>query len=307
MVVERIVSFLPSATELIYELNGESMLKAVTHECDYPDDAKCKSKVITSTFNPEKMNSEEIDQITNKLIREGKDIFELDLMVLKNANPDLVICQTTCEVCAAHTNLIDKALKVLQKKPIILSIDPHNIKEIIQSVTKLAEIINRKEKGKALENNLKERVNQLNKKTYSHRPKTLAIEWIKPFFTAGHWIPEMIRIAGGENLISNVGEQSRKMRFEDISKADPEIIVMMPCGFSAERALQEYSDLLENDKDWKKLNAVKNNQIFFANANSFFSKPSIRTITGIEILAKILHPKEFRDLEIPEKSFLRKK
>ncbi len=117
----------------------------------------------------------------------------------------------------------------------------------------------------------------------------------------------MIKIAGGKNLISNVGEHSRKMSFEDISKADPEIIVMMPCGFSAERTLQEYSDFLENDKDWKKLNAVKNNQIFFVNANAFFSKPSIRTITGIEILAKIIHPKEFRDLEIPEKSFLRKK
>ena len=307
MVIERIVSFLPSATELIYELNAESMLKAVTHECTYPEEAKNKPKVINSVFNPETMSSEEIDQITTKLMQEGKNIFELDLKVLKDANPDLVIGQTTCEVCAAHTNLIDQAVVCLEKKPMVYSMDPHSIEEIIQSVIEISKIINTEEKGIALEKKLRKRINQLKEKTYSHRPKTLAIEWIKPFFTAGHWVPEMIEIAGGKNIISKTGEHSRRMSLEEIEKADPEIIIMMPCGFDAKRALKEYVDELENNESWNNLNAVKNNQVFFVDANSFFSKPSIRTITGIEILTKIIHSSESENLEIPENSFLYKK
>ena len=137
------------------------------------------------------------------------------------------------------------------------------------------------------------------------KPRVLAIEWIDPFFTAEHWVPEMIEFAGGENMISKSGEHSRRLKFEEISSIDPELIILMPCGFGVKRTLLEYESTLKNNKEWSKLKAVKNNRVFAVDANSYFSKPSIRTIIGLEILAKIIQPEKFRKISIPEESFLR--
>jgi len=147
------------------------------------------------------------------------------------------------------------------------------------------------------------KISHIKKLSNSRKTKVLAIEWIDPFFTAGHWVPEMIESAGGINMISKKGERSRKMTFYEISKSDPEIIILMPCGFNAERAVEEYNKILKNNPDWIKLRAVKNKKIFAVDANSFFSKPSIRTITGLEILAKIIQPKNFVNLSVPSNSF----
>ena len=135
------------------------------------------------------------------------------------------------------------------------------------------------------------------------RPRVLAIEWVEPFFTAGHWVPEMIQIAGGENLVSKAGEHSRRMNFDEISNSEPDIIILMPCGFDTNRIVSEYKKILEKDHRWNSLKAVKNQSVYAVDANSFFSKPSIRTIEGIEILAKIIHPKEFEDVLVPKNSF----
>ncbi|WP_445082618.1 ABC transporter substrate-binding protein [Candidatus Nitrosotenuis sp. DW1] len=135
----------------------------------------------------------------------------------------------------------------------------------------------------------------------------LCIEWIDPFFTSGHWIPQMIEIAGGVNSISTTGEHSRRMTIDEVENADPDIIVMMPCGFDTKRTASECTEVLQNNQRWKKLRAIENSQVFAVDANSYFSKPSIRTITGIEILAKIIHPQEFSDIKTPENSFRRLK
>ncbi|WP_420888010.1 ABC transporter substrate-binding protein [Candidatus Nitrosotenuis chungbukensis] len=135
----------------------------------------------------------------------------------------------------------------------------------------------------------------------------LCIEWIDPFFTSGHWVPQMIEIAGGVNSISATGEHSRRMTIDEVEKADPDIIVMMPCGFDTKRTESECTEVLQNNQRWKKLRAIENSQVFAVDANSYFSKPSIRTITGIEILAKIIHPQEFSDIKTPENSFRRLK
>jgi len=134
-------------------------------------------------------------------------------------------------------------------------------------------------------------------------PTVLAIEWIEPFFTAGHWIPEMIEFAGGINLISKTGEHSRRMDLVEVKNSDPDIIILMPCGFDTVRTLSEYDAILKNNSAWNSLNAVKNNQVFAVDANSFFSKPSIRTVDGLEILAKIIQPDKFKDLTVSDGSF----
>ena len=303
MAVKRIVSFLPSATELIYELGSEELLFGVTHECKYPKEAQTIPQVINSVIDSEKLSSNEINTQTCQLLTEGKEIFILDEKILKEANPDLIITQKTCEVCAAFTSQVDKAIQILPKKPTIYSMDPHNLEEILTSVIEIGGILDKTKRSKEIRLELEKRINHVKEFLNQKKPRILAIEWIEPFFTAGHWIPEMIEFAGGINMISKKGEHSRKMNIEEIVESDPEIIILMPCGFGTKRTIEEYNKFLKNNSKWNNLRAVKNKKIFAVDANSFFSKPSIRTITGLEILAKIIHPERFEDLSVPNDSF----
>ncbi len=303
MPIKRIVSFLPSATELLYEFGVQDNLYGVTHECKYPQEANSKPQIIESVINSEELTSKEIDTMTCQLLNDKKDIFILNEKNLVESNPDLIISQETCEVCAAYTNQVNKALQILEKKPKLYSMDPHNLNEIINSVTELGKILGKETKAKEIIDSLKKRIQNVRKLQNNKSPKVLAIEWIEPFFTAGHWIPEMIQIAGGTNMISKIGEHSRRLEFQEIIKSDPDIIIMMPCGFDTKRTILEYNSILKENKKWNSLKAVKNNQIFAVDANSFFSKPSIRTIEGLEILGKIIHPDKFNDLHVSKGSF----
>ena len=303
MVTQRIVSFLPSATELLYEFGVDDKLFGVTHECKYPEGAKLKPQVISSVINSDDLSSNEINTITCTLLNEGKNIFELNKENLIDANPDLIISQETCEVCAAYTNQVKSALEILPNKPELYSMDPHNLKEIIQSVTKLGQILNKEKKSVEIVNSLERRIQHIQNSEKKLIPKVLAIEWIEPFFTAGHWIPQMIEFAGGINLISKTGEHSRRMDMDEVVNSKPDIIIFMPCGFDTDRTVQEYESILHNNPGWNSLQAVKNNQIYAVDANSFFSKPSIRTIDGLEILAKIIQPEKFKNLIVPDNSF----
>ena len=305
MTINRIVSFLPSATELIYELGLEDYLYGVTHECTYPQKASLKPQVISSVIDSEKLTSKEIDTLTCTLLNEGKDIFVLNRKNLLDADPDLIISQETCEVCAAYTNQVNDALKILQhKKPIIHSMNPHSIQEILDSVLNLGKILKKEERALEITSSLKKRINFIKENQKNQvKPKVLAIEWIEPFFTAGHWVPEMIEIAGGKNQISVTGEHSRRMKIEEIIKVNPDIIIIMSCGFDTKRIISEYNNILKENQSWNLLDAVKNKKVFAVDANSFFSKPSIRTIEGLEILAKIIQPSNFRKIKVSGNSF----
>ena len=302
---KRIVSFLPSATELIYELEAQNKLFGVTHECDYPIDAVNKPRVIESVFNPEKMSSKEIDDKICSLSEKGEDIYRLVQKNLVDAKPDVIISQEICEVCSAYTNQVKRAVDILDNKPEIYSMSPHNIQGILQCVKEISEIIDESYKGVELLKTLNSRISIMKERKIENRPKVLGIEWIKPFFTAGHWVPEMIEYAGGINMITKSEEHSRKMKIEEIEDADPDVLILMPCGFNVEKTISEYRNFLENDSRWNKLRAVKQDRVFAVDANSFFSKPSIRIFTGIEILGKILHPEIFSSLEVPSDSFLK--
>jgi len=304
MVVDRIVSFLPSATELLYEFGVEDRLFGVTHECKYPDTAKLKPQVISSVINSDELTSNEINTMTCTLLRDGEDIFTLNEQILKDANPDLIISQETCEVCAAYTTQVQKALDLLSKKPKLFSMDPHNLSEIIQSVTNLGKILEKDQKALEIVNSLEQRIRNIGNSQNHEKLHVLALEWLEPFFTAGHWIPEMIKVSGGINMISKTGEHSRRMDMNEIVESDPDVIILMPCGFDTQRTVSEYDAILRDNSGWNSLKAVKNNQIFAVDANSFFSKPSIRTIDGLEILAKIIQPERFDDLVVTADSFL---
>ena len=300
---QRIVTFLPSATELIYNLGADDKLFGVTHECNYPIDAKTKPRVISSVFDPALMSSKQIDDKICQLMTDGKEIYNLNEENLLNAKPDLIISQNICEVCSAHTEHVNMAMNMLEKKPEVYTMDPHNVDEILMSIKDISKMIGKEKEGNELINSLLKRLEFVKSKMCEERPKVVAIEWVDPFFTSGHWIPEMIATAGGENLISIEKMPSRKMKLEEIKSANPDIIVIMPCGFDVKRTIFEYNNVLAENPDWNELKAVKENSVYAVDANSYFSKPSLRTITGIEILAQIIHPNIFGRLQLPEDSF----
>ena len=303
MIPERIISFLPSATELIYELGAQDSLFGVTHECLYPSNAKTKPRVISSVFDPILMSSREIDDKINELMKNGKEIYNINEKNIIKAKPDLIISQDVCEVCSAHTNQVNYALSILEKKPQVYTMNPHNLDEILFCIKEISKKIGKEDKGNMLVDSLEKRIDYIKNKKFENWPSVIAIEWIDPLFTSGHWIPQMVETAGGKNLINSQKERSRKMGLDELKKIDPDIIIMMPCGFDVDRTIKEYGKILAQDKEWNSLKAVQEGFVFAVDANSYFSKPSFRTITGIEILAKIIHPEIFGNIEIPENSF----
>ena len=303
MIPERIISFLPSATELIYELGAQDSLFGVTHECLYPSNAKTKPRVISSVFDPILMSSREIDDKINELMKNGKEIYNINEKNIIKAKPDLIISQDVCEVCSAHTNQVNYALSILEKKPQVYTMNPHNLDEILFCIKEISKKIGKEDKGNMLVDSLEKRIDYIKNKKFENWPSVIAIEWIDPLFTSGHWIPQMVETAGGKNLISSQKERSRKMGLDELKKIDPDIIIMMPCGFDVDRTIKEYGKILAQDKEWNSLKAVQEGFVFAVDANSYFSKPSFRTITGIEILAKIIHPEIFGNIYIPENSF----
>lgn len=297
----RLVSFLPSATEILYELGVGDKVLAVTHECNYPSAAKSKPKVIHSVFDPQKMTSQEIDRTVVDLMKAGKDIYVLDEQVLKNANPNLIVAQGICEVCSPFTKEINRAVTILGGKPEVLILDPRNLDGILDNIIEVGTKVGKIGKANDFVSNLKARIKTIQHIPKGARPKVLCIEWLDPLFTAGHWVPQMVEIAGGINGISSTGDQSRRMNLDEAVKFDPDIIVLMPCGFDVKRTIQEYEKIADKER-WRSLKAVKQSEVYAVNANEYFSKPGPRTVIGLEILAKIINPDTFRDLQIPKNS-----
>ncbi|MDE1766076.1 MAG: cobalamin-binding protein [Thaumarchaeota archaeon] len=297
----RIVSFLPSATEILYELGAGDNVLAVTHECNYPSEAKSKPRVIHSVFDPQRMTSQEIDRKVVDLMKSGKDIYTLDEQVLKDANPNLIVAQGICEVCSPFTKEINRAVAILGGKPEVLVLDPRNLDGILDNIAEIGKKIGRIREANDFVSKLRNKIKAVQHIPKGARPKVLCIEWLDPLFTAGHWVPQMVEIAGGINGISTTGDQSRRMELDEAVKLDPDIIILMPCGFDVKRTLQEYERIADRPK-WKSMRAVKQGQVYAVNANEYFSKPGPRTVVGLEILAKIINPDTFRDLQIPKNS-----
>ena len=298
----RIVSFLPSATETLYELGMGASIAGVTHECKYPAAARKKPRVIHPSFDQSKMSGKEIDAKIVELGRSGSDIYSVDEKLLKKADPDLIIAQGLCEVCSPFTKEIGNAVRLLGRKPDVLVLDPHDLDDVLVSIMDIAEKVGRVKEGARLVASLEKRIDAVRSIRIKERPRMMCIEWVDPLFTAGHWVPQMVEYAGGVNGISVAGEQSRRMDVNEIAKFDPDIIVMMPCGLGVSRTVEEMK-ALKNNVEWNLLTAVKKGNVYAVEAGAYFSKPSPRTVTGLEILAKIMHPREAGKIRVPEKSF----
>ena len=305
----RVASFLPSSTEILYELELADQIVGVTHECNYPEDAKTKPKLINPSFDAAILQSTEIDEKIVELMKTGQDIYLIDDKRLKKATPNIIIAQGICEVCAPSAKEIERAVAILGYKPDVLVLDPHDLDDILQSIINIAEKVNKVKEGHKVVTLLQKRIDYIMDRTsdrphnaVKNRPKVVCIDWIDPFYVAGHWIPQMVTIAGGMNGIISRGKPSRRISIGEIKLFDPDKIILMPCGFDLNRTLREAKILDKND-EWKSLQAVQNSEVYVVNANSYFSKPGPRIIVGLEILAKIINPKIFENLDVPPNSY----
>ncbi len=295
MKYDKIISFLPSATEILYEIGLDDALKGVTHECTYPIKASEKPRIISPSFDANGLSSVEIDRKIRDLSINKEPVFIIDSNKVKEIKPDLIISQNLCEVCAPFSREIQQVFSILGYKPRNLELNPKNVYDIFESIIIIGRETGNIEKAQQLVNKLTNRIDRVkqkleisDKKNKPKKQKIICLEWVSPFYIAGHWVPQMVELVDGINGIGKIGEVSKIISMDDIVKFDPDKIIIMPCGFGTEKTCKGNS-----------LKAVRAKKTYVVNANSYFSKPSPRIVTGIEILAKILHPDLFEELKIP--------
>ncbi|MHB1909391.1 MAG: cobalamin-binding protein [Nitrososphaerales archaeon] len=289
----RICSFLPSATEIIYALGLEDELYGVTHECDYPLDAKNKEK-LTSSNIPPNLSSKEIDDQVRNYLQKGKSIYSLDYEALERARPDVIFTQELCEVCAVSFGEISRAASSLPRKPKVISLDTFTLKDILDSILGVGSECSRSKEASEFVFGLEQRIEKatlLAGKEYREiKTKVLFLEWVEPLMSGGHWMAELIGRAGGKDGFALHGKNSRVIEWKSVKEFAPDLVVVAPCGYNTERAESEAASLKKLD-GWSDLPAVKNNQIYASDGNAYFSRPGPRIVKGLEILTKILNPK----------------
>jgi iron complex transport system substrate-binding protein len=287
-------------------LGSQDLLFGVTHQCICPAEAKSKPQIVNSVFDSESMASFQIEEKIQELSRLQNDLFIINFDLLKEIQPDLIISQALCDVCSPHNKELNKTMKFLDNKPQTLVLDPHTVEEIIESIMIIAKALGKEEDGSQIRDSLYRRIEKISNATKFKKPKVVCLEWIDPLYICGHWVPQMVGIAGAINGISKVGERSSKIDYSQITQFDPDIIILLPCGFDLRKVFQEYGPLQKNNQ-WQSLRAVQNGMVFAVDALSYFSRPGPSIITGIEILAKIINPDSFPQLMVPSNSYNRMK
>jgi iron complex transport system substrate-binding protein len=289
----RIISLLPAATEIICFLGLENNLVGRSHECDYPETIQHLPICSEANF-PDDLSSTAIDAKVKELLADALSIYTVKREVIKQLAPDVVVTQAQCEVCAVSLKEVEEALdNFLDKKASIISLQPNKLEDIFNDIKTVGDALNVAETGILIEE-LQERVDIIRHKLkyVESRPTVACIEWLEPLMVSGNWIPELVNLAGGSNLLAEAGKHSPFVKWEEIKVADPEIIVAMPCGFSIERTMREINLLLDLP-GFNEIKAIKNNRLYIADGNQYFNRPGPRIVNSIEIMAEIIHPKLF--------------
>ncbi len=288
----RIVSLVPHATELLFALGLEGEVVGVTHECDYPPQALSLPH-ITRDVLPPGLSAAEIDAAVRERTLEGEAIYELDAAALRDLEPDLIVTQALCPVCAVSYEDVAKIAEQLPSRPKVIALDPRTVGETLGDVRTLAEATGRRREGVDLIARSSGRIDRVRLAVRGRRrPRVAALEWLDPVFIAGHWTPQLIELAGGEDVLGLPGEPSETFTWEQLAEAAPEIVVAMPCGYDAPRAHEEaltYSAQLQ---------ALDAGRVVAVNASAYFSRPGPRLIDGLELLGALLHPTCFEDVEL---------
>lgn len=286
----RICSLLPSATEILYALGlGDSVL-GVTHECDYPPEAASKPALIRPRVDPH-AHPAELDEQVRELVKRGESLYAVDDVLLRRLDPDLIVTQDLCHVCAASPDDLATALARFDRMPRVLSLSPHTIADVWDDIRKIGQVTDRIEPADRLVNELNSRVSAIEKMAASaaDQPKVVCLEWLDPLYTGGHWVPQMVARAGGRDMLGQPGEASFRVPWTRVVEAQPNVVIVMPCGYNVQRTVGEFKKL-QFPRGWFDLPAVKNGRVFAVDANSYFSRSGPRIADGIALLASLFHP-----------------
>jgi iron complex transport system substrate-binding protein len=289
----RIVSLLPSATEIVCVLGLEDALVGVTHECDYPVGVRGKPILTASRIAHQSLSSVEIDHAVRSQLDGHGSLYHLDETRLRELAPDLILTQELCEVCAVSYRTVQQAARRLDTDVRVISLEPSTISDIMANIETIADLTNTRAKAEGVVADLRDRLAALEDATRGlARPRTLVLEWLEPPFAPGHWVPEQVKRAGGEASFGFEGEESRATTAAEIRDYAPEVIVLAPCGFTIEDTVRQLPRA-RLPQGWSELPAVHAGAVWAVDASSYFSRPGPRVVDGAEILARILHPDVF--------------
>jgi iron complex transport system substrate-binding protein len=289
-----IVSFLPAATEMVYALGLEASLAGVSHECDFPAAARSKPVVVHCSVDLDGLSAEEIDRRVTEELHARGTIYEVDERLLEKLAPELILTQNLCQVCAPSGNEASRALAALSPPPEILWMSPHSLEEIRQNLLDLGRRCGKAGAAERLAARGRTRLEGVRRKAAGlpTRPRVFCIEWADPVFCAGHWVPEMVEIAGGIDRLATPGKDSYRIRWAEVERWAPEVLILSPCGLHLDRAAKAV-DALAQRPGWRSLPAVRERRVYAVDATSYVSRPGPRTELGVELFAHLIHPEAF--------------
>jgi len=290
----KICCLLPSATEIAYAVGLGDEVAGVTYGCDYPLDARQKPVIVHSKL-PRKLSASEIDQQVHEFVERGESLYRIDTEALQRIQPDLILTQELCHVCAASPDDIASALETLPNTPKLLTLNPHTLSDVWNNIREVGRATGHDDEANALANLLEERVREVSRLvTGRPRPRVVCLEWLDPPYIAGHWVPDMVEVAGGLDVLGHIAEPSFRTDWKAVLAAQPEVIILMPCGYDLQETVDEYATW-DGPNDWTTVPAVRNDRVFAVDATSHFSRPGPRLAEGVEVLASIFHPDSVPD------------
>ncbi len=299
----RIVSLLPSATEIVCELGLADSLVGISHDCDYPPEIRGKpalSDAIVSAAEPSRV----IEDRIRGAVHQGTSVYHLDEEELARLGPNLILTQELCTVCAPSFTMVKQAAKVLDAETKIVSLEPRELQDVLDNIVLVGELTGTERRAQALVERLRSRIEAVRAQAAAAiRPRVACLEWLDPIYVGGHWVPEMVELAGGLDVLGRRGEPSRVVEWDEVVAAAPEVLVLMPCGFDIARTRGELGALTARPSWWA-LPAVRHRRVFLTDASSYFNRPGPRLVDGLEILAAGIHPNIF-DYDLPRGSIER--
>jgi iron complex transport system substrate-binding protein len=292
--VVRICSLLPSATEIVFALGLGDHLVAVTHECDEPPAARTKPPITSSAIDPHTLTSAQIDALVTRHRHDHRGLYRIDRDLLARLDPDLILTQELCDVCAvAYADVQAACRQAGMDGRRILSLEPAGLAGVLDSIVAVGRATGTEARAQAIVAALQARIAAVRARVAgAPRPRVACVEWLDPPFSGGHWVPEMVAAAGGEDVLAGPGERSRRLTWAEVAAARPEVVVLMPCGFGVERAVTEYRRVVLPPA-WAAVPAVRAGRVWAVDANGYFSRPGPRLVDGLEMLAAILHPARY--------------
>jgi iron complex transport system substrate-binding protein len=284
----RIVSLLPSATEILFTIGAGPDVVGITHECDYPQEAQGLPQ-LTSSALPHAGSSAEIDRHVRRSLHAGSSLYHLDADLLERLAPDLIVTQELCSVCAVSYDIVDRAAKRLRSDPRVVSLEPSSLDDVLGTIRFLGELTGHAPNADRVVEQLQGRINRLSAVQHASRPRVLVLEWTDPPMSAGHWTPSLVELAGGEPVLGNPGSNSRTLTWEEIAESDPDDVVVGPCGYGMERTHAAIRELDESVAIWRSLRAVRSRRVHAIDGNQYMNRPGPRLVDTAEIIAESLH------------------